>query len=196
MRWVCCTGATAAASLALALEFAQPVAACTFVLLYPNAVPTDPLEVGSDRSPPRLLSVDYRVDPVEDELRASCGIPDTLTLDIQAEDDRTPREALRYRSEGIGGEDARRFDYPDPVDGVWFFLGADEPMDARIRVWVIDAAGNESEPLDVVLRDGPSGGCDVAPAPEPPAWPWPGALGAGLGLLWVWRRRLTPLERV
>jgi hypothetical protein len=190
------------ATVAIPLALTAPAAACTFILLYPTVVPTDSGKVGSDHSPPTLVSVDYTLDRPADEYLDvyGCGLPASLTLHIQGDDDQTPPEALRYRSEGVGGADAHWFDYPDPVDALWFHLVEEagreerEPLEARIRVWAIDEAGNESEPMDVrVVEDGASG-CGLAPvarvAPAS-ARPDSGVYAVALGMLLLLGRKLA-----
>lgn len=135
-------------------------------------VPTDPARVGLDHTPPRISSVtlsDFRPG-YGDDPRDSCRGLTWFLMNVVAEDDQTPPERLRYRLQDLlSGYWVH--DEPVPYLFNWAFLDPDEPVELAYRVFVLDEAGNQSEPFEVYYPEREDEGCGLSRARRrAPAW--------------------------
>lgn len=119
----------------------------------------------TDHTPPVIVDVAVgeltrgKYDPM-----SSCSDVARLWLDVMATDDQTPFGKLRYRVQDLTAEEPS-FYFDDPVP--YFFLTWAEtddskPVDFRLRIFVLDQAGNQSEPFDITVQDGVDEGCNIA----------------------------------
>jgi hypothetical protein len=145
----------------------------------------------TDSTPPVIVDVTVgdltrgKYDPMN-----SCSDIGRLWLDVVATDDQTPFEKLRYRVQDLTAEEPS-FYFDDPVPYfylTWAERDDSEPLEFRLRIFVLDQAGNQSEPFDITVQDGVDEGCSIAarlPRTAPPVW---GVLLVALAG-WVRRRR-------
>jgi hypothetical protein len=146
----------------------QPAAACSPAVPVPE--PTNPANVGRDGAPPVILNITVG------ELRRgaydrtdTCSDIGWLWLDIDAEDDLTPAEMLRYRVQDLTQDDSFYFDEPVPWFSINWIDDGKMALDFRLRVFAVDRGGNESDPFDIRVRDGDSaGGCNLSTATSAP----------------------------
>jgi len=98
----------------------------------------------------------------------SCGDFTSVNLTGLATDDTTPPEHIGYRFALVAGAPPAGFNLPAGAvdvalsDGsVWlFWSGLDDDVDFTLLLVAVDAAGNQSEPQTVRIRDD-AGGCNV-----------------------------------
>jgi hypothetical protein len=153
-------------ALLLALGLTPRLAlACSPAILPP--VQIEPPRVPFTGEPPVLEAV--RLAGLERGVYDGCVISSSLTLDADAWDDRTPADQLAYRVEVLRGEDLSVWEAPlffRYLTFDWVDDGVD-PLDVELRVRAVDAAGRESNPIDIRVTDPGDGsadaGCNMAP---------------------------------
>jgi hypothetical protein len=127
-----------------------------------------------DPTPPRIL--DATISEVRRGYESptdSCADIGWVILDVVAEDDRTARENLRYLlQERYEGEWYWLYGEPVPwMNITWVDRDPTGPLDLRYRVFVLDQAGNQSEPFEVSYSEGLGEGCNLArQTGGAPAW--------------------------
>lgn len=122
---------------------------------WPVVEPTDPAKLGTDGAPPVILDVTADLRRGTYDGADSCSDIGWLWLDIEAEDDLTAPEELRYRVQDMTQEGSVFFfDGPVPWFSVAWSDDGKMPLDFRLRVFAVDRGGNESEPFDLRVRDG------------------------------------------
>jgi hypothetical protein len=117
----------------------------------------------------------------------TCSDIGWLWLDIDADDDRTAPEKLRYRVQDMTQEGSV-FYYDEPVP--WFNItwidDGHRALDFRLRIFAVDQGGNQSAPFDLRVRDAePAEGCGMTPVASGPT----AALGWVLFVLASFSRR-------
>lgn len=162
--------------------------ACSYSMAPP--VEPDPALVGVDVTPPVLSAVRlYGFERGIPGGGGGCNTHSTFAIDADASDDLTPSEQLAFRVEALRGNPPLYYD--EPIAYMYFVWEEEptEPLDFELRIRAVDAAGNESNPLDIRITDGSEadeGGCSLLPAKA-------GATAAGLWVLaaigWLRRRR-------
>jgi MYXO-CTERM domain-containing protein len=110
--------------------------------------------------------------------------PTQLVLRVVAEDEQTPTEKLRYRVEDTSTKEPY-FLFDQPVPYFVIFPPFDE---LRLRIYVLDEAGNQSAPFAFSLEQGGDEGCSMSQGSAAPGAP---ALAGVLvvALAWLARRR-------
>lgn len=172
-RMRCAAFARVLGPLLLTLELSPRVAlACSYALPPPLEPAPDLLNLGGE--PPELYGVS--VAGLERGVDDGCLVHSSFTLVPDVWDDRTPLDELGYRVERVRGDGPYLYDYPVRY---MHFLWADDgsqPLDVELRVWAIDAVGNQSNPVDIRITDGEDGSAEHSPAEEAAA-----EGGCGLG---------------
>ena len=160
--------------VALTVTFVDHQAAVACSPAQPVPIPTDPAHVGLDGAPPIIRDV-----TVADFTRGAydpddtCGDIGWLWLDIDAEDDLTPVERLRYRVQDMSAEGAAFiFDEPVPWFNINWIDDGKMALDFQLRIFALDRGGNESAPFDIRVQDGGDAeGCSMSPARRGPTAP-------------------------
>jgi len=149
----------------LALELSPRLArACSLSPTPPAQI--DPSWTAFDSEPPVLA--DVRLAEIERGVYNGCVFQSSIALSADAWDNRTPADALGYRIELLRGEGPAPYAEPMAYPHLLWADDGSEPLDVELRVRAVDAAGNESNPIDIRVSDAenfPSeGGCSVARA--------------------------------
>ena len=167
--------------------------ACSYFIPPPHEISQS--QVGVDITPPVLSEVVLSKLQRGIPAGGTCSTSATISLGADASDDMTPREGLGYRVEALRGNPPP-IPYDEPMSDMVFTWEEDptEPLDFELRIRAVDAAGNESNPLDVRIADGveaegSEGGCNLERAGSATPLAWLPMLAA---MAWAFRRRREP----
>lgn len=165
--------------------------ACTIAI--PPPVTPMPIVGSPDFTAPQLFDA-YVDGPLRGVELGDCLLVSEFSVITQASDDRTSPDQLAYRVEALRGDVPLYYDEPMAYLHFVWVDDPDEPLDFEFRVRAVDAAGNESNPIDLRVEHpgaGTEGGCQFTPAGRgatsagAPAW-------AALLLALGWRARRAP----